>query len=387
MLTTYTKTNRDTTPKILSIMADTQGHTTYGHLLREGFKNSDYKVDFHWYTEGQKIDPKLYRKLLGYSLPIQWIRKRNLDFQHFRVKVANSSMTRQLAVQKLKQQEYSALHIHTYMLAFLSVDLMKKLPTVVSLDLNSYQVSQLTEPSFRWTHYPNLYQGKRVFKAAARVVTFSEWARKSVIEDYKVDEGKVKAVYPGVDLKVLTLLKNLTIERQKRFNLLFIGGDFQRKGGHDILEVFLKTFSDKAELHLVTNAPTECEHPHVHIHRNVNAYTSEWVKLYQQADVFVMPTHFEAFGWVFIEAMAANLPVIATRINAIPEIVSHGETGFLIEPGDRHQLACRIRELMESPNLGREMGNKGRQVVERKFNAQTHCQILESIFKEVALFK
>ena len=47
-----------------------------------------------------------------------------------------------------------------------------------------------------------------------------------------------------------------------------------------------------------------------------------------------MPTYFEGFGWVFIEAMAAGLPVIATRINAISEMVKHGETGFLIQPGE-----------------------------------------------------
>ncbi|MFP3345246.1 glycosyltransferase family 4 protein, partial [Halomonas sp. SIMBA_159] len=84
---------------------------------------------------------------------------------------------------------------------------------------------------------------------------------------------------------------------------------------------------ETAQLHVVTKAPIHCQHPHVHIYNHVQAYTPEWLRLYQQADVFVMPTYADAFGYVFIEAMAMGLPVITTRINAIPEIVSHGETG------------------------------------------------------------
>jgi glycosyltransferase involved in cell wall biosynthesis len=85
--------------------------------------------------------------------------------------------------------------------------------------------------------------------------------------------------------------------------------------------------------------------------------------------------------------MAAGLPVIATQINAIPEMVTHKETGFLIQPGDRGELARRIQYLMENPTLSREMGAKGRKVVEQKFNTQTHCQKIESIFREISTFK
>jgi glycosyltransferase involved in cell wall biosynthesis len=100
-----------------------------------------------------------------------------------------------------------------------------------------------------------------------------------------------------------------------------------------------------------------------------------------------MPTYADAFPTVFLEAMTAGLPVIATRLPQFIEVVSHGETGFLIEPGDRHELACRIRDLIENPSLGHDMGAKGRLVAERKFNAQTNFQTLESIFQEISLSK
>jgi glycosyltransferase involved in cell wall biosynthesis len=374
-------------PKILSLMEDYMGHHTYSNLLREYFsQSSECEVDFYWYSQERKIDTKILRWLLSFSFPNQWIQKQNLDFRRFRVQMSYAYMAKQLAARKLSQIDYSALHFHTYILGFLSLDLMKQLPTVVSLDMTTLQACQeTTDPSFRWTHSPNIFLGKQVFEAAARIVTRSEWARKSVIEDYKIDPEKVKVIYPGVNITKLIPPERSISEPEKPFNILFIGGDFERKGGLDVLEVFLETFSEKAELHLVTKDSVKCQHPHVHIHQDVKAYTPKWLELYRQADVFVMPTHFEGFGWVFIEAMAAGLPAIATRINAIPEMVSHGETGFLIQPGDRQDLAGRIRELIENPTLRYEMGVKGRKVVEQKFNAQKHCETLESLFREITV--
>ena len=88
---------------------------------------------------------------------------------------------------------------------------------------------------------------------------------------------------------------------------------------------------------------------------------------------------------VFLEAMAAGLPVIASQLPHLYEVVSEGETGFLVPAGDRHALARKIRYLIENPTLGREMGAKGRKVAEQKFNAQTNFQTLESIFREISI--
>jgi glycosyltransferase involved in cell wall biosynthesis len=359
------------------------GHGTYGNLLREGFQNSaTTQVDFYWYHEERSFDAKILRKLLSLSVGDRWIQKQNLDFFRFRAQLSYAYMARQLALKKISYKNYSALHFHTYILAFLSIDLLKKLPTVVSLDMTtSLAAQEQTDPNFQWTYSPNIYLGKQVFENATKIVTRSQWARKSVINDYNINPGKVKVIYPGVDITKLT--PPINKNPQKPFKILFVGNDFDRKGGNDLLDVFLKAFYKEAELHLVTHAPIKCDYPNVYLHNNIKAYTPQWLELYHQADVFVMPTHFEGFGWVFIEAMAAGLPVIATNINAIPEIVTHGETGFLIEKGDHNDLACKLRVLIENSTLAKEMGIKGREIAEKKFNARLHCQILENLFHNV----
>jgi len=372
--------------KALSIMFDGLGHRTYGNLMREYFKEtSPENVDFYWFTEERELLLRILLKPLFFSFPNQWVQKQNLDLRRYRGETALAYVARRLLVRKLRQKDYSVIHLHTQAMALRSIELIKKIPTVIGIDFTSVLASQeYTDSEFRWTYHPNVLLDKRVFEAAACIVTWSERARRSVIEDYQIDERKVKTIPPGVNLDLLTFS-----DKEKRDyslpKILFVGADFQRKGGYDLLEVFLKTFSDSAELHLVTSAPFECNHPNVHLHTNVQAYSPEWLKLYAEADIFVMPTYAEALGLVFMEAMAAGLPVIATNLPQIAELVRHGETGFLIQPGDRHTLAANIRHLIENPTLGSEMGAKGRRIVEQKFNAKTNFQTLESIFKELSV--
>jgi glycosyltransferase involved in cell wall biosynthesis len=374
-------------PSILSIVESYLGHRTYGDLLRNYFSNhSACPADLYWYNEDRTLPTRIINRLFSLCIPNRWIQEQNLDLRWFRIQYGFGYMARQLALRKLKQTRYAALHFHTQALALASLDLMKQLPTIISLDMTAAQASTIkTYPNLRWTYSPNWYLEKQVYETAAKVVTFSQVARQSVINDYDINPDKVQVIYPGVDLTRIT--PSETSFPQTPYRILFVGGDFHRKGGQDLLTVFLETFADQAELHLVTQTDIDCSHPNVHIYRNITAYTPEWLTLYRQANVFIMPTCAEPFGWVFIEAMAAGLPIIATRLSAIPEMVTHNDTGFLIEPGDRAAIAQHLRALIDNPTLGRAMGTRARTVAERKFNAHTNFQTLESLFIKLTTSK
>jgi glycosyltransferase involved in cell wall biosynthesis len=79
-------------------------------------------------------------------------------------------------------------------------------------------------------------------------------------------------------------------------------------------------------------------------------------KYYQEASVFCLPTYREPFGVVFIEAMAAHLPIVATRVGAIPDFVEEGRNGFTVEPGDIQALAEALLQLLKNPELCRSFG-------------------------------
>jgi glycosyltransferase involved in cell wall biosynthesis len=88
------------------------------------------------------------------------------------------------------------------------------------------------------------------------------------------------------------------------------------------------------------------------------------VKFYQAADVFVLPSFTEAFNMDIIEAMACQVPVVATKVGGNPEIVEDGKTGLLVESGDSRALANAILELLSNEDLRRKMGKIGRKRVE-----------------------
>jgi glycosyltransferase involved in cell wall biosynthesis len=81
---------------------------------------------------------------------------------------------------------------------------------------------------------------------------------------------------------------------------------------------------------------------------------------YRNAAIFALPTEQEGFGIVFLEAMASSLPIVATRVAAVPEVVSDGTTALLIEPGDEVRLVEAIEKLLGDSDLRAILGNAGR---------------------------
>jgi glycosyltransferase involved in cell wall biosynthesis len=85
-------------------------------------------------------------------------------------------------------------------------------------------------------------------------------------------------------------------------------------------------------------------------------------------DVLLMPSLWEGFGLVALEAMAASRPVIASRVSALPEIVENGVTGYLADPADPSALAECLLDILQNPALAREMGENGRRRLEAEFS-------------------
>jgi glycosyltransferase involved in cell wall biosynthesis len=81
---------------------------------------------------------------------------------------------------------------------------------------------------------------------------------------------------------------------------------------------------------------------------------------YGRADVFCLPTRFEAFGIAYVEAMCFGLPCIGTSVWAVPEIIADGVTGYVVPPNDIAALAERLLLLLRDPVLAQKMGTAGR---------------------------
>lgn len=103
-----------------------------------------------------------------------------------------------------------------------------------------------------------------------------------------------------------------------------------------------------------------------------------------QTDVFVMTSIFESFGYVAAEAQMLNIPVVATNVDGLNEIVENDVTGYLVAPEDVATMATKVLYLLENPNVCKEMGNKGRNRMEKIFNVKENINLLESVYDQIA---
>ena len=99
-----------------------------------------------------------------------------------------------------------------------------------------------------------------------------------------------------------------------------------------------------------------------------------------EADILVLPSFAEGVPVVLMEAMAARLPVIASRVAGVPELVEDGESGFLVPPGDMFTLAARIDTLLADPDLRRAMGESGRKKVVAEYDVAREAEKLLQSF-------
>jgi N-acetyl-alpha-D-glucosaminyl L-malate synthase BshA len=105
------------------------------------------------------------------------------------------------------------------------------------------------------------------------------------------------------------------------------------------------------------------------------------------ADVFLLPSELESFGLAALEALACEVPVIATRIGGIPEVVTEGETGYLSDVGDTVKMAADTMRLLSDDDLRRAFGEKGREQAIQRYGSDKiipqYISFYEKVLNEV----
>jgi N-acetyl-alpha-D-glucosaminyl L-malate synthase BshA len=100
-------------------------------------------------------------------------------------------------------------------------------------------------------------------------------------------------------------------------------------------------------------------------------------------DVLLLPSEFESFGLVALEAMSCEVPVVATNVGGIPEVVIHGETGFLGELGDVKTMANYVLQILKSPDLKKQMAEAGRRRAIEVFDQRKIVPQYEAYYEKV----
>ena len=218
--------------------------------------------------------------------------------------------------------------------------------------------------------------------AADRIVAVSGGMKGDILSCYHVPEDRIIVIHNGIDLDEYRKAPAQAEAVRQKYGIaeryvLFVGRVSRQKGimhlldaaallPEDVQVVLCATAPDTKELE--DELRTRVEHSKNVLWVDKMLPREELIGLYSGASVFVCPSIYEPFGIINLEAMACEVPVVASAVGGNKDVVVHSETGFLVEPGNPPELAAAITRLLEDGPLARSFGLRGRKRVEDHFS-------------------
>lgn len=313
----------------------------------------------------------------------RWRRIGDADLYELRWRLRWSWQARRLLKRHARSADVAM--VTTQASALLSRGPMRRLPCVLSVDATVRQFTALEYdgPRNRASAAQDrlLFRlERRALKGAAAVVAWSEWNAAALRDEYGLEETRLATVHPGIDARWWAEgICERQKDRQGPLRVLFVGNDVERKGLNTLTAAIARPNLD-AVLDVVSGDEVE-ESDAVRVHRGIQGQSEELRALYAEADVFALPTRADAVPWAVLEAMAAGLPVVASRVGAIEELV--GDAGVTIPPGDAGELEASLRRLSD-PELRRALGAKGVERVRDRYDRATQVPRLLAVLAEAA---
>jgi len=202
-----------------------------------------------------------------------------------------------------------------------------------------------------------------MYRAAFHVFAMGRPAQSSLIDDYALDPADISVVGGGVCFDPLPSPSGPTGDP----TILFVGKDFERKGGEDLTAAFaiVRAQLPNAVLHVV-GASRRLRAPGVVIHGKLSD-RRRVAQLYERARVLCLPARYEPFGLVLLEAMAHAVPCVGTTVQSIPDILDQGRAGVVVPPREPRALADALITLLTDDALARSIGLAGRKRLEQHF--------------------
>jgi len=240
----------------------------------------------------------------------------------------------------------------------------------------------------QWRWYSCIGMQKRVVKRLGSLVTVSESARRDISREFGIPAGRLRVVPNGIDTDVFRPLPGIAREPGRIIatnsadtplkglaHLLAAVAEISRSRNHFKLVVIGEPKKNGAVERLVRELGIA---PRVEFTGRIDA--AELVRHYARAAAAVIPSLYEGFGLPAGEAMACGVPVISTTGGALPEVV--GDAGLLVPPADPAALAAAIRRILDHPDEGRVLGQRGLARVGLNFTWRRAAELTVSAYRE-----
>lgn len=290
--------------------------------------------------------------------------------------VHGSLLARERIGQVMREGPVDAIVLNHTIPAMALGRIRKKIPVAISMDVTPeilrpfeghYQVRRALGP---WS--PTAVRDRwlrRIFDDAALLMPWSDLVQSSLRQTYGVPPEKMSVVRPGVDLGIWSVDDEALRRRHDGpFRVLFVGADFERKGGDLLLRVAADPRCASWEFHIVSRSAPTAVGPNVTVYRDLAANSEPLRALFARCSALVLPTRADISPNVIAEAMSMGLPVVATAVGAIPELVRDGTTGFVVPVDDAELLGSRLHQLAADGAMRRAFSAAALDTARREFD-------------------
>ena len=236
--------------------------------------------------------------------------------------------------------------------------------------------------------------GKGTMETADLITCVSKHERDMLVSEIGLSEDNIKIIYNGINWKDWEVLPDKKIFRNQypevsdKF-VLFAGRLATNKGLSDLISAMKKVNQESVDLVIVgadmglgKDLVKEASEKGVKMHKLGHIDDATYRSVLASAEMLVLPSEYEAFGIVLLEAAAAETAVIGTNVGGIPEAMSPDNNGLIVEYNDVTNLAKSISNLLEDEKMSREMGSAGR-IWAQNFSWDSIVKELESEYSSI----
>jgi glycosyltransferase involved in cell wall biosynthesis len=253
---------------------------------------------------------------------------------------------------------------------------------------------------FKISYIKDLFK-KQSLKQISKIITVSENNKKILTELYPSQSNKIEVIHNGIDSiwwksQLLRyrpedrkkIKEELFHAKENTFIIISVAELHERKGQEFLIKAIPAVVEKYPNVKLVlvgegpnkSNLKKLVKELGIERHVTFTGKQKEIAKLLKSSNIFVLPSKREAFGLVNAEAMICGLPIVASKVGGIPEIVKDEETGILVEPQNHEEITKALLILIENPEIRKTLGEAGEKRVLEKFDAKIMTEKYKKVY-------
>lgn len=358
------------------------------HELREMLLDRGHDVEIFAYGDTTRICNKNRAKINRFS---------TIDIPMIRI----LDLSRKIS-KHLENKEFDVYHVNAAPLAFF----MDKKPLVITAHSTLFGAGKSIKTLMGRSIIDNIasfyyrrmrFIERRIYDKAKIIIAVNDNIKGELEQDYKISKEKIATIHNGVNTRIFYAMKNKDKIKEElglisqEFIVLYVG----RLAAIKNIGLLIKAMHLLRKKNVVTlivgKGPKESAlkrlAKNLGLGSNVRFVgyikNRNLVKMYNAADVFVLPSVYEGMPLTLLEAMACGVPTIATNFQGLKSIMQNGETGIILEKTSAECLAEKISYLHGEPEILRNMSTKAIRVIEERFSWDKSVEKIIDIYRRL----